>query len=818
MKRDTYYLVGNAHLDPMWQWRWQEGSMEAKATIRSALDRMKEFPEFRFVCSSASVFQWVEEFAPEMLTEIKQRVAENRFIIVGGWHVQPDCNLPSGEAFARQALYAQRYFHDTFGVTAKVGYCVDTFGHCATLPMILKNSGMDSYIFMRPSPKEMEMESDAFEWIAPDGSSVITYRILQYSAKLENMEKLNERIDYLEKNTKTDLPFLPLFYGVGNHGGGPTIRNLKLMEEYKKTHTDKKLIYSDLQDFFDNIRHGGYTLPRYIGDLQHHASGCYAAESRVKNGIRRAESDLIAAESYNMLSHIYCDRPIKNKELHKAWDAVCFCHFHDSMDGCSIKEAHEDTLDMLGMAKYAAAVVENNALQTISWKIDTKDRSLGQPVVVFNPHGFEATDLVQINKNFSTVKDAQGNNIPCQAVMSSSHECYNRPDTLFEATVPALGYRVYYLSEDADATPQESTVSATPCQTQPSANCKDGPVLENEYYRIQFEEYSGYISSFIDKQTGEALITDRAAMPVVVDEYYHDTWSHGKNFFSDTMARFSDATVSIIENGPVRATVKVVSRYNDSTLTQFFSLSAGGKKLDVRAYVDWREKHKLLKMYWPMNVNNPEAYYEIPFGVIKRPCDGEEEPGIRWTAIKGTNRGFALLNNNTYSSSVKDNILCQTVLRSPIFGDHGEPRTPESEYTSQGRTDFNYTIMPLNEGWDTVIKAGLVLNKGLTNILDTWHEGSLSNDSLSSLNISAPNVIVSAVKRSEDGTGTILRVYETNGIATKFTATGQILPCALNAQIEANSVQTWFCADGTSNWKQVLFTEYSSEIDGEEIL
>ena len=154
MERNTYYLVGNAHLDPMWQWRWQEGSMEAKATLRSALDRMKEFPDFRFVCSSASIFQWVEEFAPEMLAEIKQRIQEKRFIIVGGWHVQPDCNLPSGEAFARHALYAQRYFKEVLDTTATVGYCVDSFGHCATLPMILKNGGMDSYIFMRPRVEE----------------------------------------------------------------------------------------------------------------------------------------------------------------------------------------------------------------------------------------------------------------------------------------------------------------------------------------------------------------------------------------------------------------------------------------------------------------------------------------------------------------------------------------------------------------------------------------------------------------------------------------------------------------------------------------
>ena len=132
--KNKLYLVGNAHLDPVWQWRWQEGSAEAKATIRSALDRMKEFPEFRFVCSSASVYQWVEEFAPDMFEEIKERIAEGRFIIVGGWHVQPDCNLPSGEAFARQSLYAQRYFKETFGMTARVGYNVDSFGHNAMLP------------------------------------------------------------------------------------------------------------------------------------------------------------------------------------------------------------------------------------------------------------------------------------------------------------------------------------------------------------------------------------------------------------------------------------------------------------------------------------------------------------------------------------------------------------------------------------------------------------------------------------------------------------------------------------------------------------
>lgn len=810
MERKTYYLVGNAHLDPMWQWRWQEGSMEAKATIRSALDRMNEYPFFKFVCSSSSVYQWVEEFAPEMFEEVKERVKQGRFIIVGGWYVQPDCNLPSGESFARQGLYAQRYFNDKFGHTATIGYCVDSFGHCATLPMILRNCGLDSYIYMRPSHKEKDIESDIFNWIAPDGSSVLAYHIIEpYAYNFKSMEQVVERFAELDNDTRTKLDTLPVFYGVGNHGGGPTILNIELFEEFRKKHPEKEFIYSDLHDFFDRVRCSDTKIPNYTGELQHHASGCYSTESPVKNAVRRSENDLSAAENYSMLASALCGRKFDNKIFHDAWEQVCFCHFHDSMGGCSIKEAHEDTIEMLGYAKHIAAVQENNALQSISWKINTKDNTLGQPIVVFNPHGFEVTDLVQVNADFNTVCDANGNNIACQSVLSSTQECTNRCDTLFEATVPALGYRVYYMSKNDETETVDSCVNATACQQPLCANGTDGTILENDFYTIKFEEYSGYIISFVDKQTGEELISGKAAVPTVIDEYYHDTWSHAKNFFTNEMARFSDAKVTVIENGPVRATVKVVSRYNKSVLTEYFSLSKGSKKLDVKAFVDWHEKYKMLKIYWPMNVNEPKAYYEIPYGIIERPCDGEEEPGINWTAIKGTDRGFALLNNNTYSSSVKDNVICHTILRSPIYGDHGGERTSESEFTSQGRTDFNYSLMPVDSDWNIVVKNGKILNKGLTSILDTWHDGSMNEKSFSGLNVDKANVIVSAVKRSEDGKGTVVRMFETDGVKTDFVADGSVLPCVLSATIEPYAVKTWICYDETNKWSECLFTEYA---------
>lgn len=807
-KKNSYYLVGNAHLDPVWQWRWQEGSAEAKATVRSALDRMKEFPEFRFVCSSAIVYQWIEEFAPEMFEEVKQRVREGRFIIVGGWHVQPDCNLPSGEAFARQSLYSQRYFKETFGKTAKVGYNVDSFGHNCMLPQILKKSGMDSYIFMRPGPHEKELPSDIFEWVSPDGSSVTTYRIPEpYCFNFNSAEEVDRRRAHIDEITRTYIEAAPFFYGVGNHGGGPTIRNLEVLRAYREAHPELKMTYSDIHDFFEAVRASGEVIPEYREDLQHHAAGCYATVKRIKNGIRRAESSLSAAESFNILAGTLCQKKPANAKFEDAWKNVCFCHFHDSMDGCSIKEVYDDTDAMLGFASHTAAVEENNALQTISWAIDTSDREKGLPVVVFNPHSFDVTSTVQVNKQYPRVFDDKGNEVPSQLVHSTTLECFRRQDTLFTAHVPALGYAVYYL-RDGEVYSGKSDVTAAAWTGNLTANEHGGTILENESYRIRFEQYSGYITSFVDKNTGNEIITSRSAVPTVIDEYYHDTWSHAKTFFTDEMARFSDAEVTVLESGPVRATVKVVSRYNDSTLTQYFSLTSGAKKLEVKAHADWHEKHKMLKLAWSVAVDEPKAYYEIPFGVTERPADGEEEPGLNWTAVCGTNGGYAIVNDNTYSSSVRGNTLYQTVLRSPIYGDHGGPRTSESEFTDQGRIDFSYVFMPVEGDTVSITREGKLLNKPLTNIIETWHGGGLSDSPYSGISVDCDNVMVSALKRREDGTGLIVRLYEIAGKTASVTVDGDVLPTPIKDIITPWSVKTYSLSDGESEWKEVLLTEY----------
>jgi len=222
-------MVGNAHIDPAWLWRWQEGFSEVLASCRSALDRMNETPGFIFCRSSSITYKWIEQTDPEMFEEIRRRVAEGRWIIVNGWIEQPDCNIPSGESFVRQSLYGKRYFLDKFGVDVNIGYNVDSFGHSAGLPQILAKSGFKYYIFFRPGAREKTIPENIFWWEGPDGSRVLAVRPPRYYCTFVGEDDMDEHIEIARDWRPEGLTNAICFYGVGNHGGGPTKRNLEFI-------------------------------------------------------------------------------------------------------------------------------------------------------------------------------------------------------------------------------------------------------------------------------------------------------------------------------------------------------------------------------------------------------------------------------------------------------------------------------------------------------------------------------------------------------------------------------------------------------------
>ena len=797
MAKQKVFMIGNAHLDPAWVWSWQEGSCEAKATIRSALDRMKEFPDFKFVCSSSSVYQWIEDFDPEMFGEVKARIQEGRFIIVGGWKVQPDCNLPGGENFARMSLYSQRYFYENFGKTAQVGYNVDSFGHNAMMPQILRKSGMKYYVYMRPMEYEKSMKENVFTWEAPDGSQVTAFRINEmYCKRFNTLEELDA---YLHDCSKFyhGTEFMG-YYGVGNHGGGPTIRNIELIREYNtKEDAPFELIMADPAEFFEKFEKENEMLV-VKEELQHHASGCYSAMSEIKTLLRKGETKMTAAEKFSVLAKLSTGKKYSAKLIQDGWENLNFLTFHDILGGCCIKSAYDDCLYMGYETVSIAEKQKNSALQTLSWKIDTTKKDFGLPIVIFNSHCFDVEEVIEINNNALKIKDVNGNDVPFVNAPSEAQPVFERDNALFKAKVPALGYAVYYYtpSVDFNGTNTEGDYAVR------AKKCAD-LTLENEYLKVQFNEQGAPVSVF-DKRTGKETLNG-AARSVVIDESAHDTWSHGKNYFDNEIGEFKTVKATKLESNDVRETVKVSSVYGESSLTQYYTLNAGEEFVRVRVKMNWNEKHKMLKFAYPVACEAPTSVYEIPFGTVERPCNGEEESALMWAMVGNAEGGLAILNDSKYSYSAKDNVLSLTAIRSPIYCDHGRIRGEESNYTDQGIHDFSYALLPATtDEKSKIFRRALQFNTPVSVILENHHEGILPL-TYSAVSVSAENIVISAIKQSEDGKGYVVRAYECDGKTASATVGIKGLK-PLKAQFKPHEIKTFYLADG--DWEEVLFTEY----------
>ena len=812
MKKNIH-MIGNAHLDPIWLWNWQEGYSETKATFRSALDRMKEFPEFTFTCAGTLAYSWIEECCPDMFAEIKERVKEGRWIPVGGFLVQPDCNLPCGESLSRHILYGQRYFKEKFGITAKVGYNVDSFGHNGMLPQILKKGGMDYYVFMRPMNNEKQLPENLFWWQSPDGSRVLTYRIPGgYCANFNDMETFDNHIDNVIHECGQKAQNIMCFYGVGNHGGGPTIKNLQFLEEMKKSKDKREIIFSHPEHFFRQALEEKREFQTVADDLQHHASGCYSALSAIKKMNRQCETKLQAAEKYSVLASVLVNLDYPAERLKKAWENVLFNQFHDSLGGCGIKTAYQDIFSFAEESLSVAAKTQNLALQCLSYHIDTASCGSGSKIVVFNPHPWQQKAAIAVNTvslcfaqnplpaRFRALRvfDNKGNSVPIQEISAESNLVFPHHDILFLAELPAFGYRVFTIRDDEDQ------------QTKSSLKISENS-LENDFLKIQFDRESGAVSSIYDKKKELEILSGRGLIPVVLDESGIDTWAHGVNTFNREIGAFSDASITVLEQGPLRVILKVESRFRKSMLTQYFTLYSHSDRLYVSAKADWHEKKKQLRISCGLNLTDTKHICEIPFGIIGKDASGEEQPGQEWTALSGKCEGRSvtavLLNDSKYSFSATENVLSMTVLRSPVYADHGNGTlSSEAEYMDQGISEFSYGFVSFeNCEFSDITKAAREMNNSPTYVFEASHQGSLPAE-YCGFNIDQKNIMISAIKQAEDANGYIVRCYETEGKSAVVTISMPFAETEIHVLFKPFELKTLYIYhDG--NWKEVLLTE-----------
>ncbi len=772
----TIKLIGNAHLDPIWLWRWQEGCAEVLQTFKSALDRLKEYNDFVFTCSSAAHYKWVEEIDPQMFEEIRTMVKKGRWVPVSGWWVQPDCNMPSGESYARQALYSQLYYYEKFGITCKTGYNVDSFGHNAMLPQLLRQGGMDFYVFQRPGKHENdEIPENLFWWDSADGSRVLTYHIPDgYGSS--GAESLNRRINDTNDRAEKAGHGLMLFYGVGNHGGGPTKGDIEYLRENLEREGYNELEFSSPDGYFEDILNEFLDLPSWNDELQHHASGCYSATSLIKALNRKVENVLAAAEKWDTLSSIVAESKPSTKEFEKAWQKVCFNQFHDIMCGCSIMEAYEDVKESEGYAMNIANESYNNAVLRISRKIDTwiegvsdpvfeerhysgADSGFPRPVVVFNPHSYEVELPVRTYHPSKAVTDCDGNEVLFQNIRSSRSND-NHLDTLFMAKVPPFGYATYWLEMDGDA------------KAEKELSGEQNFFMENEFMAVELDCETGYIKSLVDKKSGVEYAGDKfLAIPTVINDENTDTWAHMVFKFHEVKGLMELVSIERVESGALRSVIRTKHKFGDSYLTQEFILAKGQKTLRVDCKAMWQEKFTMLKFAFPVGGENEISTYEIPCGFIKRPCNGEEEPALNWADLTvnkdGKRAGISVMSDSKYSYDCPGAELRLTALRNVIFADHFSDRpAADFNFTDEGLNRFSYGIF-LHEGEvesSDIVKEAHLFNNNIVAVPESYHKGELEQKDCF-LYTNLDNVVITALKRCEDGSGDlIVRLYETKGV------------------------------------------------------
>ena len=777
------HMIGNAHIDPVWLWQWPEGYQEVRATFQSAVDRMDEYPDFVFTCDSVVFFEWVEESDPQLFEQIRRRVADGRFQIVGGWWVEPDCNLPSGESLVRQALYGQRYLREKFGVVATTGANVDSFGHNASIPQILRRSGADSYVFLRPAPSELALESPLFWWESPDGSRVLAYRIPnEYLAPKDDLaEHLEKALELLPQRGNE----YAIFYGVGNHGGGPTKANLEQISRLSGANGVPPLELSSLRRFFDGALERGGELPTHAGELQHHGRGCYTSHSGIKQWNRRAENVLERAEKWSAIAAVLGLQPYPLAQLTRAWKLLLFNQFHDTLAGTSIEPAYEDARDQIGHAVSLASNAFNAAVQTIARQVDIEPEEEMRPVVVFNSHPWPLRADVEVEYTWlraegACVVDDRGESVPMQTTRPLTTMSSLRGRLVFPVDVPPLGYRTYRV--------RRGSVPGEPLAATETR-------LENRYLELELDHRSGRIARLVVKGAGVDLAAPPAKHAVVVDDR-SDTWGHGVQAYDEEVGEFDCVAVKLLETGPVRAILRVESRYGSSSLREDYVLSAEADYIDVRVALDWREPLKLLKLRYPTSVEAEEATFETPYGHLQRPAGGDEEPGQSWVDVSASGRGLSVINNAKYGYDVRGGDIGISVVRSPVWAWH-DPRELEEggdfDYQDQGRQTFLVRLLPHAGDWREadVVRRAAELNQPPFALIETYHDGPLAPQAAYASD-GGGSVVVTVVKGAEDGGGTlVVRAFESAGRPARARIELPLVGRVIDAEFGANEIKTF---------------------------
>jgi alpha-mannosidase len=788
-------LDGNAHIDAAWLWPRSETVDVVRRTFTTALQLMNEYPDYVYTQSAAQYYEWMADKYPDLNAQIKQRIKEGRWEVVGGMWVEPDLNLPSGESQVRQLLVGQRFFKKEYGVTARIGWNPDSFGYNWQLPQIYKRSGLDYFVTQKMHWNDTnQLPFRLFWWESPDGSKVLTYFPTDYVHLDLNPTRISADFAESAQRNPGTIEHLDLF-GVGDHGGGPTRDMLDQGDHWidlshKSDTAVPTMRYSTVQHYFDDVQAHlnpdsptwdydsiakGYTAPPAGPDgevgiptwkdelyFEYHR-GVYTTQAAQKRNIRHSETATLDAEK--LASFAWLDgAAYPDQILNTNWEKITFNEFHDLAAGSGIGVIYRDAANDFTQVYDADHNIDEAALNTLDARIDTRVAG-DTPILVYNTMAWQRTETaefkVQLPEDASSVKLLDAQDRPLLSQVISKDAATHQFTVLARVdNIPALGYTVLH------AEPAATTNHASGLTLQDTAA---DYTLANADLKLVIDKHTGCITSLSTGKT-EFLAPQACGneLQTFVDKPKdYDAWNIDYGTLDHPVPIHQLDSIAVTDNGPLRKTIRIERTWDKSHFTQDISLDAGSDVVRVSNTVDWHETHILLKAAFPLAHSSDKATFEIPYGNIERPTTRNnswekakfEVPAQRWADLGDSTAGVSILNESKYGYDAIGNLLRLTLLRSPVWPDPNADR---------GIQHFTYEIYPHLGSWKQAltVRRGYELNTPLLAQQVFSHTGEMPATH-SFVALDAPNVTLSAVKKAEDANALIFRMYEWAGKPTE---------------------------------------------------
>jgi alpha-mannosidase len=787
------HLVCNAHLDPVWLWEWEEGAAAAISTFRTAADLCEEFDGFVFNHNEALLYRWVEEYEPALFERIQRLVRAGKWHIMGGWYLQPDCNMPSGESFIRQALLGRRYFAEKFGARPTTAINMDPFGHTRGLVQILAGCGFDSYLVCRPGQENFPLERDLFTWEGFDGSRVTVARA--WAGYNSGLGKAVEKLENYLAARGAEQPGL-LLWGVGDHGGGPSRADLRALAEWMAARPELGALHSTPEDYFAAARAAGDGLAVVRRGLNAWAVGCYTSQARIKQLHRRLENELWLVEKMAAAAWAGELAAYPREDLGEAMRVLAAVEFHDSLPGSSIQAVEEMALRQMDHALELLSRLRARLFFALAG--GQPAAAEGEiPVLVYNPHPYRVEAVVECefmlaDQNWAdefTVVDAfaGGEPLPVQVEQEASHINLDwRKRVVFQARLAAGQMNRF------DMRPRR--VSARPLPRVET----DGRVLvhRTQEMEVHLNLKTGLLDSYM--VGGVEYLREGALCPLVMWDDA-DPWAMRVEGFRQLegsfhlldqaeAARFSGLgrallpAVRVVEDGAVRTVVEALLGYRDSRICQRYFLYKHGAEIEVETRVYWNEKDRMLKLALPTPFTRGKALGQTAYGVEELRGEGRESVAQRWAALVSPDgeQALTVINTGTYGLDALYGELRLSLLRSPAYSCHpihDRPYLPEHSFTprmDQGERLYRFWIQggPAQGRLAAVDREATARGENPPALSFFPPGGGKMPAALLLLEDEA--IQLSALKLAEDGDGLIARLYNPTA-EPRVTATGGAL-------------------------------------------